>query len=252
MSNLLRVVAVLGCVVALAASASPPSQQHVVVPAVQLTTDYDSVWAAVIDVFADHNWPTQNLDKSSGIVSTDWMQMSDPQIQAYADCGGSGIAREVSTQVRFNVRAKEIDSGATVTVNSAFRQIRSFDGRVGMTDCNSRGTWERELQVAIERRAKTQKPKKTAQPVVAPIPSASARGFYCTKSPSNDAIGTCTREKTDCEATRGALITAASDMEACTLTETAWCFGQQCGPTEKVCTAQKAAASSGAACAEAN
>lgn len=249
MSRAIRVVGVLGVVVALAASASAP-KQHDVQSTTKVRASFDATWTSVIDVFADRNWPTQALERDSGLVSTDWLAMTDAQAEQYSDCGGSGLASVHGHQGRFNVRVKEVDGSTSVSVNTLYREMRSFDGRQWFADCTSKGKWEAELTEIIEQRATSMNPRKSRTKAVDAEAKAEPRGFFCMSSPSNAEVGTCVRKKASCESTRAALVAAIADLAPCTLIETAWCVGELCAPNEALCDAQQKAAGVVDDCAE--
>lgn len=106
------------------------------------------------------------------------------------------------------------------------------------------GGWAADCRLAREQRGPAalqlvEKPVEKPAIVIAP------RGFYCT---SNEALGTCSREKAACEQARGAMLAAAADLGACVLLESAWCFDSgRCAPTQAICEGQ----STGGACLEA-
>lgn len=240
MNNLIRVSGVLACAGALIASASAPTARRIDT-VMKLTADIDSAWSAVIDVFAEHNWPIQTTDKQSGLIATDWMRLSDDEAKRFADCGGSGLASVERAEIRFNVRVKEEGTGSTAAVNALFREWRSFDGKVWPVDCVSTGGIERDMHAQIDDRSKTQKPKKKKAAAPAVV-KAEPRGFFCASSPSNADVGACARSKAACETTHAALAAAVPDLAACTLRESAWCVGDHCAVTEAGCAAQIKAA----------
>jgi hypothetical protein len=54
-----------------------------------MPSDYDVVWEAIIEFFAENNWPIDTLEKASGIISSEWVGL--PRKTEICDCGGSGI-----------------------------------------------------------------------------------------------------------------------------------------------------------------
>lgn len=117
----------------------------------------------------------------------------------------------------------------------------------------------------MRRMAKAQPPRRKPRAVVrqeevepdraldpSPAPPPVPRGFYCTSSPSISTAGLCAREKAACESARQLAAGAVSDLAACTLVETAWCFDEQrCAPTQGSCEAQRAGAEGAPECIEA-
>jgi hypothetical protein len=162
MTNCLRVAAVIaGCVAALA-SASAPKEHHVN-KATKLRSDYDSTWSAVIDAFSERDWTIENMEKDSGLITTDWMNAGEEGEQ-FADCGNSPLAGKGPIQVRFNVRVKEDDGGTSVTVNTRFRRRLSAGGSSNMVDCTSRGVVETMVHNEVMERSAM--PRRKARPAV--------------------------------------------------------------------------------------
>lgn len=134
----------LASCLAAAASATAP-KAHKVERTVQVSGSYDGAWSALIDLFASNNWPIANMEKTSGLVVTSWMD-AGANGERFADCGSSPTARQ--TEVRFNVRVKE-GPPVSLTVNTLFRQMRKFGESEGYIDCHSRGVVEAMIQDAV-------------------------------------------------------------------------------------------------------
>ena len=83
---------------------------------------FDVVWQSAVEWFATHNTPIKNLDKSSGLISTEY-SLSVTEAAKYMDCGkvGVGFSKKttISNQIgNFNVLIKKIDDNSTkVSVN---------------------------------------------------------------------------------------------------------------------------------------
>lgn len=86
-----------------------------------------------------------------------------------------------------------------------------------------------------------------SQPSVPPPP----RGFFCSSSPANAAVAFCVREKSECQRTHDVTLAAVPDLSACALTETAWCAGDRCVPTEEGCKSLPHRSGSDSPCTEA-
>lgn len=214
-----RIMTVLACALAAAASATAPQARQVKTTAV-VSGSADAAWDAIIDLFAENNWAITNIERSSGLITTDWMSLGT-EAETYADCGGSGIATVEATSVRFNVRVKELDDGASVMVGASFRQRRSFDGKERVVDCVSKGAVEKVVHQAVrarsgQARAKAQKPAQTSV--------SEPRGHFCASSAATPDAGLCTRRKGDCARARDAILAVVPDASECSLTETAWCY----------------------------
>lgn len=68
---------------------------------------------------------------------------------------------------------------------------------------------------------------------------AQPRGFFCSGSPGDVAVGFCMRQKPECEAARDAAIVGVADLTECVLTERAFCFGDRCAPNAEACDATR-------------
>jgi hypothetical protein len=99
---------------------------------------FDDVWRAVVQLFAERNWSIKTIDKSSGVIATDWLRISDE----YADCGSAPLATNNGTRVTFNVLVSPVDPATRVTVNTTFQQVRSVGGTTGVVECASVGSVE--------------------------------------------------------------------------------------------------------------
>lgn len=100
-------------------------------------------------------------------------------------------------------------------------------------------TW----QVGGALRGSVKQPNATPPDNSAPAvrPAIIMRGFYCSNSESNSAIGFCTRTKDACTTARDAAVDTGSDLTSCSLVETSWCFdAKHCLPTEDACKVQRA------------
>ncbi len=109
------------------------------------TRTYDEVWENVIEFFASHNIPVKNIAKDSGVIYAETTKFDNN----IADCGSPGIMVVTGRQANFNVFVKHTGAAPTVTVNSQFSEIRSFDMSVVKVECNSKGVLEREILSAI-------------------------------------------------------------------------------------------------------
>ena len=239
--QVMRVMCVLGCALAAAASATAPQARKVTTTA-NVQASADATWDALIDLFAEHNWAITNVERSSGLITTDWMSLGSDG-PTVADCGGSGLSSEDGTSVRFNVRVKEQEAGAVVTVGAGFRQSRSYDGKQWTVDCVSKGTIERLIHREVASRsaqAERRAPKVTPARAKAPPP----RGHFCAVSATTPSAGLCTRKKADCARSRDAVLAVVADLAECTLVEEAWCYAddddaEHCYPAEAGCADQQ-------------
>ncbi len=128
---------------------------------------FDAVWQTAIEWFATHNTPIKNLDKSSGLISTEY-SVSIGEAARYMDCGkGSSTFSgkvEISNHTgNFNVLLKKLSDNSTkVSVNVFFgcsinkykyKNILSTEYILESStrsNCSSLGSLEREILDYIE------------------------------------------------------------------------------------------------------
>jgi hypothetical protein len=102
-----------------------PPVQYTVQKDVTIYKPFDAVWQSAVEWFATHNTPIKNIDKSSGLISTEY-SLSVTEAAKYMDCGNASQGftnkTEISNRIgNFNVLIKKIDDGSTkVSVNVFF------------------------------------------------------------------------------------------------------------------------------------
>ena len=112
---------------------------------------FGEVWDLVIDVFGDRNWPIDELERDSGIITSDWTPADNV---SYQDCGGSGIFGRPQNHIgRFNIVVRESEVGVSMRVTTSWRATRTVivEDEVDLT-CVSTGVFERELHDEVGRR----------------------------------------------------------------------------------------------------
>lgn len=86
---------------------------------------FDAVWQSSVEYFAMHNTPIKNLDKSSGLISTEY-SLSMSEATKYMDCGSGnttfmGMVELANHTGNFNVIIKKVDETKTkINVNVFF------------------------------------------------------------------------------------------------------------------------------------
>lgn len=147
------------------------------------------------------------------------------------------------------------DVGATVVggiVGAAIHLASAATGRGWSSECRAAwADWGRTVDGATDAQAEAKRFERAhraelAAPIVPKPVAAAPRGFFCS---SNTTTSFCVRDKAECERTRDVSIAALPDLTACTLVETAWCFGERCATTEATCDEQSQRAG-GLACVE--
>jgi hypothetical protein len=149
-----------GCIAAIASATAPkPPPTGEVQRSQTIVGTFDGTWNAIVDLFAERDWKIDKLDKPSGLITTDWMSLSESDAVAFADCGTAPMANN-TTAVRFNVVVREAAGGTSVIVNTTFRQVRRFGDQSSTIDCYSKGAVEHFVQQEAAARArKTTKAK---------------------------------------------------------------------------------------------
>jgi hypothetical protein len=90
-----------------------------------INKSFDVIWQSTVEWFATHNTPIKNLDKTSGLISTEY-SLSMAEAAQYMDCGSgesnfSGKVELVNHTGNFNVLVKKIDENSTkVSINVFF------------------------------------------------------------------------------------------------------------------------------------
>ncbi|HET7693795.1 MAG TPA: hypothetical protein VFM44_11975 [Gemmatimonadota bacterium] len=103
---------------------------------------FDHVWEAVITAFADLDLPIAPPQRDSGVVTTDWILLEDPD--RFMNCEGDARAQEG----RYNVIVRETPAaaGTRVTMTTSYRAVN--EGVAAR--CASTGEMEERLRGRIE------------------------------------------------------------------------------------------------------
>jgi len=136
----------LACLMIYSCATAPAPRQ--ITKAFPIEATFDEVWPAVIESFAELNLPIQNVEKDSGLITTDWISFTGQKNTDYCDCGGLGISVERSREGRFNVFVKRTsDSSCEVVVNCIYRQtLETIKGTLaGTRSCVSTGILEADM-----------------------------------------------------------------------------------------------------------
>ena len=104
---------------------------------------FDDVWTAAMEVFADNMWAIDTLEKDSGLITTDWLELNVRGKEIYADCG-KDMAGTVNMPgyVKFNVFVKRAGPDVMVRVNCHFKPLIETAGFGEKKTCLSKGHLE--------------------------------------------------------------------------------------------------------------
>jgi hypothetical protein len=125
------------------ATAPVPRQ---IVNSFQIDKPFDLVWSAVIETFAELQLPIMNMEKDSGLIVTDWIELVGQDNSGYCDCGGLGINIEVNRVGKFNVFVKKASGDSCeIKINTSYQQTIKFGDLVSKRNCISTGKLEKEF-----------------------------------------------------------------------------------------------------------
>lgn len=95
---------------------------------------FDEAWEATIDTFEELRLPIDNLERQSGVITTDWVLLDDAE--DYMNCPDDASRNE---EGRFNVFLREVGDGIRVTVNASYQAEDDTERR---HSCVSTGDYE--------------------------------------------------------------------------------------------------------------
>lgn len=144
---------VLVCIFLISCATAPPPRK--IISSFPIEKPFDEVWSALIETFADLQLPIQNMEKASGLITTDWIDFTGQTNEDYCDCGGLGLNIEVNRLGKFNVFVKKTtDNSCEVKVNCMFEQTIKFGDVVSKRKCVSTGNLEAEIFRLIKEKTK--------------------------------------------------------------------------------------------------
>lgn len=116
---------------------STAPEMRIIQDTFSIDEQFDRVWPAIIEVFAERKLSIATIEKDSGIIVSEWIVLSDDLFH-YADCGkGSPFPLDV-IEVKFNIFLKSI------TINSSEIKINALF-KTGKKECVSTGLFERDM-----------------------------------------------------------------------------------------------------------
>lgn len=137
---------VLGIISLFAIGCATAPTPRTITKSFPVESDYDSAWSALIETFAELQLPIDNMEKDSGLITTDWIEFTGQTNEDYCDCGKLGINIEINRLGKFNVFVKKsTENSCQMTVNSMWEQTYQFGDDVYKRKCVSTGNLEREI-----------------------------------------------------------------------------------------------------------
>jgi hypothetical protein len=133
----------------LAACATLPAPREVQ-RAFEYDASFDAVWFALIDVFGEMNFPIDNLEKDSGIITTDWIGLDLDD--GYADCGEPGLNLARDHEGMFNVVVRGRAEDTRLTVNTSFQVEWVLDTNIQTIECVSTGSLEKRISELVSKK----------------------------------------------------------------------------------------------------
>jgi hypothetical protein len=129
------------------ATLTPPVKKDIVKSAV-INKDYDKTWSSLIRAFADKNVTFKNMDKASGLITSDLKTFDPFDNNGLIDCGklsGHSIVQQFGAAT-YNVYVeKETASTTRVTVNIKPVMTSKSGGQFTSLDCYSTGLFEKDI-----------------------------------------------------------------------------------------------------------
>jgi hypothetical protein len=148
-------VLVVVCLVLIACGVPPVPRT--IVNSFPIDKPFDSVWTAVIEVFAELSLPILNMEKASGLITTDSISFRGQKDQTgYCACGSARFPLyEIDRQGKFNVFVKKtsVDS-IELQVNAVFEKVAQFETTIERTPCVSTGKLEAEIYRRVSEKIK--------------------------------------------------------------------------------------------------
>ena len=129
----------LMCLMIYGCATAPAPRQ--IIKAFPIEASFDDAWQAVIESFAEMNLPIANMEKDSGLITTDWeIYPRGKAGNVYCDCGGLGLNMEIERRGRFNVFVRRLtEYSCELKVNCIYNQRiqpAMAEGSTGLTSRN--------------------------------------------------------------------------------------------------------------------
>jgi hypothetical protein len=118
----------------------------------QVQASFSKTWNAVIDDFAANNIPIHTIDRSSGIIATDLLNVG-PGMSDVADCGSDMGIHLTPTQVSYNVLVRGDTTSSSVRVTVRWVRVGPARGLSTATvseDCSTKQVWEQRFETRVK------------------------------------------------------------------------------------------------------
>ena len=139
--------------VAATACASAPVVRDIESLANYRGVSFTEAWDLVVGEFAGRGWTIDNLERDSGIITSEWASAEGDFYRSYRDCGTAGFRANFSNyRGRFHAVVREVDDGVSVSFTTSWEVTRSATNSIGIVECLSTGLLELDLHRTLRRR----------------------------------------------------------------------------------------------------
>jgi hypothetical protein len=140
----------------------PPAQPR---DGTHVPASMGQTWDAVIDLFAQRNIPIRTIERASGIIATEGLNVGEDG-KLWADCGKAGRDRLYPNSAIYNVLVRGDSVSSTVRTTVRW----SYLGGDRNLDCTSNYAWELEFEHEVKTRAEAAPRYAASAHASAPVP----------------------------------------------------------------------------------
>jgi hypothetical protein len=156
----------------------------------QVSASMGETWDAVIDLFAMRNIPIRTIERASGLIGTEPLDVGD-EGRPWANCGAVNGRVRGPNRATYNVLVRGDSNEASVRATVLWIRVTGDES----VECTSTYVWERELESGVKTRAELQLRRKVRPARQAPEPApeprvASAEPTLPAARPARDTIRT--------------------------------------------------------------
>lgn len=130
------------------AKESPPNIDKDIV----VTAGFDEAWAAAVRVLTENEWAIETMEKSAGVITTDFTDIGHGDLKKYGICPTGTFTSFLYGRYKVNILFSEKPEGSCVVTLNVF--IEGHDAYVEWQKCNTTGALEREVLSQISQSAK--------------------------------------------------------------------------------------------------
>lgn len=141
----------------MAGCAAVPPVQQTIKNSFPVDKPFPQVWQAVIEVFSELNLPIMNMEKASGLITTDWISFNGQKDETgYCACGKPAFPMgETGRHGRFNVYVKQTtENSCEMKINAIFEMETAYKTSIQWTSCYSTGKLEAEIYRRVQDKLK--------------------------------------------------------------------------------------------------